>query len=409
MKSSGFRLPNFRLKLQAMRVKRISVLLIEDNPGDSRLIIELLKEEIDVLFGCTVANSLKEGKNLMKLNQFDIILLDLSLPDSTGVSTFEKALSFSRNVPVIVLTGMGDNELALEAVRIGAQDYLHKNNLYSELLIKSILFAIERKRIQEELQLFTNELEYKVTERTKELANALNREVQIGKMKSSFVTMASHEFRTPLAGIMSSVHLIQEYGKRGDIDRQNKHTDKIKKSVKHLVNILDDFLSIEQFEQGSVTARTAEFNLNALIREVISEIASLTSIDQGIIFDPSGVQNIYSDEKIVKNILVNLLSNAIKYSEEDVYIGTMIDEGGIAQIEVTDRGVGIPVEDQENLFGKFFRAANVNNFQGTGLGLYIVKHYVEIIQGEISFTSQPSHETKFTVRIPISTLRPSNG
>ena len=362
----------------------------------------MLKEAVDIRFDCAVCPTLQEGQIAFEKNKYDIILLDLSLPDSHGLGTFEKVLSFSKNTPVIVLTGMGDTDMALDAVKYGAQDYLQKNGLFSELLVKSILFSIERKNVQHELQQLNNELEAKVLERTEELAYALDKEVQMGEMKSSFVTMASHEFRTPLAGIMSSVNLIESYAKKGISDKQLKHADHIKKSVNNLVSILDDFLSIEQFDQGKVRTQVVEFNLEEFINEIVTNLEPLTSENQDIIVECTSNRTITTDKNILRNIIVNLISNAMKYSEDNVYLSAIYLDSQNLEVKVVDRGIGIPVEDQKDLFGKFFRARNAANFQGTGLGLHIVKRYVELLKGDISFESLPSHETTFTVNIPVN-------
>jgi len=377
------------------------MLLIEDNPGDARLIVELIKEAIDFKCSINVAVTLKEGTEKLNQDHYDIILLDLSLPDSHGIETYINLSQKHPNIPVIVLTGLDDSELALKAVKIGAQDYLQKTGLTGDLLVKSIVFSIERKRAQIELVKLNDELEEKVAARTEELARALEEEKEVGEMKSSFVTMASHEFRTPLSGILTATELIEKYNKLDIKDKQAKHLNRIKKSVRQLVNILNDFLSIEQIEQGKIEANKADFNLNQFASELVNDISSITKENQEIVYSYIGDEEVYLDKKILTSIISNLLSNSIKYSDAQIDF-TISVHNSIVNICVTDYGIGIPLEDQKHLFSKFFRAKNATNIQGTGLGLNIVKSYVELLGGEITLDSTPKVKTTFAIEIPIS-------
>lgn len=384
--------------------QRVSMLLIEDNPGDARLIVELIKEAIEFKCSIDVAVTLNEGSQKLDERSFDVVLLDLTLPDSNGLETYRHLSEKHPNAPVIVLTGMDDSEMALAAVKIGAQDYLQKTGLTGELLVKSIVFAIERKRAQIELVKLNDELEEKVIERTEELARALEEEKELGEMKSSFVTMASHEFRTPLSGILSATELIQKYNNLGVTDKQEKHLTRIKKSVRQLVNILNDFLSIEQIEQGKVEAHKAEFNLNHFAQEIVNDLSSITKENQKIVYNYSGDEEVYLDKKILHSVISNLLSNSIKYSDSQIDFSISV-QNGLMSIEVIDYGIGIPLEDQKHLFSKFFRAKNATNIQGTGLGLNIVKSYIELMGGKISVDSIPGEKTNFTIKLPQSTHR----
>lgn len=382
-----------------MKEGALSILLIEDNEGDARLIVELLKDAVDFRFNYDNAKTLKEGAEMCHSGHYDIVLLDLSLPDSHGVDTFAQCHQLNEDVPVIVLTGMDNTEMALEAVKKGAQDYLQKMELSTNLLVKSILFAIERKKGEIQLRKLNDELEDKVLERTKELAVALDREKEISEMKSSFVTMASHEFRTPLASILSSANLIGMYADKELYERQPKHIDLIKQSVKSLVDILEDFLSIERIEQGGIESEPEEFDMDQFVNEVLSEVTMITKEGQEIQYTHSGNMHCCQDKNTLRNVLKNLLSNAIKYSDEDIVLDINGDNNKIS-IQVKDSGIGIPLEDQKNLFEKFFRAKNASNIQGTGLGLNIVKRYVESMRGAISFESEPNAGTTFTVEFP---------
>ncbi len=248
---------------------------------------------------------------------------------------------------------------------------------------------------------YTTGLEKEIALRTQQLQDSLKKERQLSDLKSKFISIASHEFRTPLSTILSSAGLIDKYIARGDISSQLKHTGRIVNSVRNLNDILSDFLSLEKLEEGMVEDSPTEFNLLHLMDEVCEELDSILKDDQTIRKSyPDSMQLVVADSVLIKACLTNLLSNAIKYSEE----GTVVDLSCVIKdfihIQIRDEGIGIPEEDQAGLFGRFFRANNVGNIKGTGLGLNIIKRYVEIMEGEITFVSEPGVGSTFDLTIP---------
>lgn len=252
--------------------------------------------------------------------------------------------------------------------------------------------------IDEQVRVY-QELENRVQERTQELTASLSREKQLNDMKSHFVSIASHEFRTPLSTILSSAGLMEQYQALNKPENMYKHIDRIKGSVKHLINILNDFLSLDKLEQGQVRVELDHFNLEQFINEILEELNPLLKRDQQIVAAYDGAKEVNTDRKVVHNTLFNLLSNAMKYSNDNVTLNVTVT-GSAINISVTDKGIGIPIEDQEKLFGKYFRAGNVGVIKGTGLGLSIVLRYVELLGGNISFTSEVDKGTTFDVHIP---------
>jgi len=241
-------------------------------------------------------------------------------------------------------------------------------------------------------------LEKKVMERTHELTEALVREKELSELKSRFMSIASHEFRTPLTTILSSTSLIEQYNKEDQQENRKKHTERIRSSVKNLTDILSDFLSLDKLEQGKVQVAKETMDLHELASEIIEELNGVLKAGQTIFLFYNGRKKINQDAKILRNVLLNLLSNAIKYSEENKTVSLFIDiETNLVTIKVKDEGIGIPEEEQQNLFGKFYRARNAINIQGTGLGLNIVKRYVELLEGNITFESRQHKGTVFTV------------
>ncbi|HMJ47182.1 MAG TPA: HAMP domain-containing sensor histidine kinase, partial [Ferruginibacter sp.] len=276
---------------------------------------------------------------------------------------------------------------------------------------------------QHQLESVTNDmrklnadLEAKVEERTvilkealqrleqsqEELNKALDKERELNEIKSRFVSMASHEFRTPLSTVLSSASLLSKYTSSEDQEKRNRHIEKIKGSVKNLNDLLEDFLSLGKLDEGKVGASFKEFNLNELLQDTIDEMKGLKKENQEIEYMHSGMETVNSDKKLVKNVLINLVSNAIKFSEEGfpIYVKSKVS-GEIASISVIDSGIGISNEDRQHLFSSFFRGKNALNIQGTGLGLHIVKRYLDLLGGKVELQSELGKGTSITFKIPI--------
>lgn len=252
-------------------------------------------------------------------------------------------------------------------------------------------------------KLNTKKLEKEVAIRTQQLEKSLQDEQSISDLKSKFISIASHEFRTPLSTILSSASLIEKYIERGDIPSQLKHTGRIKSAVKNLNNILTDFLSLEKLEEGMVENNPVLTELDQFIQNIILELDGIKKRRQHIVYKFQGViSSVLIDQKLLKACVINLLSNAIKYSSEDAMITIDLTVNDYVTIAVSDQGIGIPEKDQKKLFSRFFRASNVGNIKGTGLGLNIIKKYVEIMDGTLSVMSEEAKGSKFTLVIPTS-------
>ncbi|MEQ9376281.1 MAG: ATP-binding protein [Imperialibacter sp.] len=273
-----------------------------------------------------------------------------------------------------------------------------------EYQINAVPLFDDEEKIQNLLIVCKNITERKRAE--KEVLRALNQEKELNELKSRFVTTASHEFRTPLSTILSSVSLIGRYISDSDQkEKIDKHVHRIKSSVNNLTYILNDFLSLGKLEEGKTTFNPVSFDLEQMISEVISQISPTLKEEQEILLSISEgtFGEIYVDEQMTKNILINLLNNASKYSGErqKIHLG-LSRENGLLKITVKDEGIGIPKKDQQHLFDRFFRANNAINIQGTGLGLNIVKKYIELMNGHIEFSSEENKGTEFRVAIPIT-------
>jgi PAS domain S-box-containing protein len=250
------------------------------------------------------------------------------------------------------------------------------------------------------------ELENEVTERKKaeeEVRKSLERERELNELKTKFVSVASHEFRTPLSAVLSSAALVGQYNDRGERDKVDKHVQRIKTSVNHLTAILNDFLSLGKLEEGVLDTTPEVVQVREFLEGVRDELAPTLKEGQTLKTTYRGnVAEVVSDPRILRNMLFNLVSNASKYSPAGKSIEIIFSSSGsTCTLSVVDQGIGIPVADQKHLFERFFRASNAGNEQGTGLGLNIVMRYAELLNGNINFHSQYEHGSTFEVTLPL--------
>lgn len=249
-----------------------------------------------------------------------------------------------------------------------------------------------------------NVTEQKQAER--DMVVALKKERELNELKSRFVSMASHEFRTPLATVLSSINLVSRHAEKGNSEAIEKHVGRIKNSVRNLTSILNDFLSLEKLEQGKVEFRPEDFDMCNLAASVTDEISGMAKPRQTITLQCCTSQKCVGrivhglDPQLIRNIMFNLLSNAIKYSGDGSEVVLSIDICDQLTIKVTDQGMGIPKDEHQHLFERFFRAKNATNIQGTGLGLNIVKKHVDLMGGEIDFATKLNEGTTFVISLP---------
>lgn len=270
-------------------------------------------------------------------------------------------------------------------------------------------------QITEDVRKLNMELENKVEERTlilkealqeleksqQSLSEALDKEKELNEIKSRFVSMASHEFRTPLSTVLSSASLISKYVSTEEQDKRDRHIKRIKDAVKHLNDLLEDFLSLGKLEEGRVQAHPEPFKVKEFIEETAEEMHAVVKEGQQIQVSCSGEASFVSDSRLVKNILINLLSNAAKFSPENsTILLESVQAGDRLVLSVKDQGIGISEEDQQHMFTSFFRGTNAINIQGTGLGLHIVKRYVDLIRGNIRLESRLGEGTTVIIELP---------
>lgn len=314
------------------------------------------------------------------------------------------------NMPVEVSLGFYRREEELFVIAF-IVDITHRKKIEQNILMQQK----ELEKMTEDMRKLNADLENKVEERTmilkealheleksqQELHEALSKEKELSEIKSRFVSMASHEFRTPLSTVLSSAALVSKYTQSEDQDKRDRHIKRIKDSVKHLNDLLEDFLSLGKLEEGKVIMKAESFDVKEFMEEVTEEVSGIIKKDQKIQVEYKGSSRFATDKKLLKNILINLLSNAIKFSEEGstIYLRAAL-AGQRLTVSIRDEGIGISEEDQQHMFTSFFRGRNAINIQGTGLGLHIVRRYVDLVHGDISLESALGKGTTITVDLP---------
>jgi PAS domain S-box-containing protein len=259
-----------------------------------------------------------------------------------------------------------------------------------------------RKLAEAQILQINEDLERTVRGRTLELTQALEREKALGELNSRFVSVASHEFRTPLSAILSSLSLVELYAAAGQEEKRGRHLARIKSSVRNLTDILDEFLALDKLEQGRVETHPVPLQLRMLIEDIAREMKeSLHRKEHFIVYSQQGNIELLQDRSILLNVLRHLLSNASKYSGVGLPIQVHAKrDGERVQVSVIDEGIGIPANASRHLFTKFYRADNVTNIQGTGLGLHIVLRCLDLLGGSIRYESTPGEGSTFTIDLP---------
>jgi len=283
--------------------------------------------------------------------------------------------------------------------RIIYTGFIHDLSKEKEAEQRLMEYAAELEDLVDERTKSLKKMVFALSEAKEEVSLSLEKEKELNQMKSRFVSMASHEFRTPLSSIQLSSVLIEKYAAPFDNAHIRKHVSKIKNAVGNLTTILNDFLSLERLEAGKVEPDFTQFDLVRLSEEVTEEMQMIAKQEQNIIYQHTGLNNMVNlDQNLLRNCMINLISNAIKYSGEHTFIefNTEITDTK-CMVTISDNGIGIPESDQKNLFQPFFRANNTGNIPGTGLGLNIVLRYANLMKGELHFESELNNGAKFTL------------
>lgn len=367
------------------------IMVIEDEAAIREEVIEWLQFEGHSVSG---ADSGRPAIEAILQDPPDIVLCDIWMPEMDGYAVLIELRSnpMLSHIPFVFLSASASHEAVRYGMDLGADDYLTKPFTHAELL----------RAIESRLQKHTSQND-QIRERLEVLTEALEEERTKRLLKTRLVAMFSHDFRTPLSSIMSSVELIRHYESRMTPERKAMHLDRIDGSVHQLLQMLDDMLLVAQMESGSFQYHPEPLELAEWVGEILEEFRTMYGMTRTLTLKADVGCCVQADRRLFRQILVNLVANAIKYSNEDSEVIVWVKHTG-DQIEliVEDHGIGIPAEDLESVFEPFHRAGNAEEFKGTGLGLTIVKEAVERHAGTIRIESEVGVGSRFIVSLPAS-------
>ncbi|MGA9377486.1 MAG: hybrid sensor histidine kinase/response regulator [Phormidium sp.] len=375
-----------------MNPEFLQVLLVEDSPTDAQLFQHIFCRAAIGNWKLVHVERLNEAIAVCQTQSFDVALLDLRLPDSEGLDTISEFNQAVPDVPIIILTVFDDEELAIQAMAQGAQDYLVKDQVTTQLLRRSIRYTIERSQILKQL-------------RNSERATleALNKERELNQLKSYFVSMVSHEFRNPLTILQGMSELLVQFDGKLTAQKKQLYSQQLKTTIKQMCQLLDEVILLGKVETGNFELELTTLNLGEFCDELMAALQFSDDHNHPIVSSYQiASEFVELDANLLRHILTNLISNALKYSPSGNEIRVEVsDLNGMVSFCVSDRGIGIPEAEQSRLFETFSRCSNVGKIQGTGLGLAIVKRCVDLYQGEIQIESKVGIGTKVTVLLPI--------
>lgn len=362
---------------------RINVLLLEDNSGDAYLVKDQLKDIKNFDFKITEARYLAEAIEILKTQSFAAILIDLMLPDSQGLETFKEVDRQAPNTPIIVTSAMSEENLAIAAVREGAQDYLVKGEIVPKSLAKTIQYAIERKTITEQLKQRTQELEY------------YNQELQ------TFSYSVSHDLKNPLNFIKGMSSLLLNKRRSQPLEHQDRICiERIYKSSLRMEQITRNLLNLSKVQQSQMLVE--KINLSELTTKIFDNLQQQQPEREVKFITPPGI-TAKGDLQLITLALENMLGNAWKYTKNNpnAQIEFGVDANSDHVYYLEDNGIGFNEAEADHLFTPFERLSNSENFEGTGIGLATVKRIIDRHQGEIWFKAQPGKGACFIFSLPV--------
>jgi signal transduction histidine kinase/HPt (histidine-containing phosphotransfer) domain-containing protein len=370
-------------------LKPIRLLLIEDNPVDERLLRARLADGHAVRFEIESARRLDRGLERLRASRFDLVLLDLSLPDSVGSETIAHLHREAPRIPILALTAFNNQDIMGLAVKDGAEDYLVKGTFRTDILVRAILYAIDRKRARSELEL------------------ARDSAVESARLRAEFLANMSHEIRTPLHGVIEMTRMLMDTRLSAD---QREMIEIARSSAKALLGIVNHIFDFSKISAGLTTLEEADFDLRVIVEGAIAiyrEPASAKGIALDCLIDDDVPSRLRGDAGRLGQILSNVVGNAVKFTVQGAVTARVgvVSEGeneSVLRFEVRDTGIGIPLDGQRIIFNAFMQAEDsfVRRFASTGLGLAISAQLVELMGGSIGVESAAGGGSTFWFTAP---------
>jgi len=398
-----------------MQESNISILIAEDDILSGKMMTITIKK-----LGYTFSGLAKNTDDCIKMAEElkpDLILMDIDMPGKQDGIGAAQIIYDKFGIPIIYVTANAEDSVFARALKTSPFGYVLKP--ISKELIRTVIemgysrhiVDLQLKEKQSELEILNTVLEEKVAERTVELKNkneqlekALTREKELNEFKSRIVTTISHEFRTPMTTIMSSAEIMERLlNKDQPKEKIFRHTNLVKDSVAELIELLNDVLLVETFDSGKYEGHLELLDFDAYFEDFTFKMKiGIGKAHQFIAIIDKNIGTYKTDKKLLRHILNNLLSNAFKYSEKDSeVILKVVKNSSYIDIEVIDKGIGMNVETVSMIFDSFYRAKNVTNIEGTGMGLSISNKAIKQLKGEIAVESTPGIGSRFSVKLPL--------
>ncbi|MBS1989690.1 MAG: hybrid sensor histidine kinase/response regulator [Cyanobacteria bacterium SZAS LIN-3] len=361
-----------------MTAKTVEILLIEDSPADARYVRELLTKDRYIL---THAASLEEAIEIIDRRKFDLVLLDLSLPDGNGLESFNCIYEKLPQVPIVVLTGLSDEGVSVQAVQAGAQDYILKQELTEYMLPRAIRYACDRKGFEEN-----------------------SRRLLLLEQHEEFMATLTHDLKNPLIGANRILELMAASA-LGKIPEDHVNLLlQLRDNNKLLLSMIQNLIEVYKFEKDVYAVRLEHTNILKIIESCIKEIAPIAANRDILVrtdFAPV-VRDVLADHSAMRRVVQNLLDNALKFTPNGGQISLSVQgTNGCVAMAIEDTGPGIPLDEQQRLFERFSQGRIGKKYTpGTGLGLYLCKKLIDAHRGKIMCFSEEGNGTRFTVTIP---------
>lgn len=366
----------------------LNILIIDATEQYLQELNSILQNNLPASSQVNLASDMNTARRFLASNSYDCILIDVNFFDDNGNAFFNELLEIFSHIAVIIITPVHDLEMSLQLIYDGVEDYLVKDDISQEILLKTIRFSVERKTAKNE---------------TQKLSQALEKEKQLRALQQEFIALVTHEFRTPLAIIHNAAQMVTmklpDDARRPVLDRLTK----IASCVTRLTQLIDTVVLYSKVEEGHFVFQPETFDLSMLLQEIIERYSDLYGAERIELRGDSLPMAFFGDPQLCEHILANIISNALKYSPQNkAIIIQSIVRPFACSIRIADKGVGMKNEELQRMGEKFFRSSRVNHIAGSGLGMHLAQRFIEYHGGTMFICSEEGVGTTVELRFPLS-------